>query len=120
MWLFGPTRSDRSRHHDGPSLPRPPPTRCRTPATTSCIGPTNARQLTFDAGPNGGGHGHYDLLSFELFGYGRPLISDPGLYTYDSDRRDWAISTPAHNTISVDGLDRAALEGVDNGPFMES
>src|SRR5207249_7781864 len=26
---------------------------------------TNARQLTFDAGPTGGAHGHFDLLNFE-------------------------------------------------------
>jgi hypothetical protein len=76
---------------------------------------SNARQVTFDAGPTGGQHGHLDLLNFELFGYGHPLISDPGLYTYDSSaRRNWAISTPAHNTISVDGLSHAALEGVGN------
>jgi hypothetical protein len=82
---------------------------------------TNARQLIFDAGPTGGQHGHYDLLSFELSGYGNPLISDPGLYTYDSSvRRNWAISTPAHNTISVDGLSHAALEGVGNPGFQSS
>ncbi len=75
----------------------------------------NARQVTFDAGPTGGEHGHFDLLSFELFGYGAPLIADPGIYTYDSSpQRNWAISTPAHNTISVDDQSHAALEGVGN------
>jgi uncharacterized heparinase superfamily protein len=74
-----------------------------------------ARQITFDAGPTGGSHGHFDLLSFELFGYGRPLISDPGLYNYDtSERRHWVVSTPAHNTISIDGRNHAAVEGVAN------
>jgi hypothetical protein len=81
----------------------------------------NARQVTFDAGPTGGQHGHFDLLNFELFGYDKPLISDPGLYTYDSStRRNWAISTPAHNTISVDNLSHAALEGVDNPGITSS
>lgn len=76
---------------------------------------SSARQLTFDAGPTGGQHGHFDLMSFELFGYGAPLISDPGLYTYDtSARRNWAVSTQAHNTINVDGASHAALEGIDN------
>src|SRR5438132_11443639 len=75
----------------------------------------NARQITFDAGPTGGQHGHFDLLNFELDGYGKPLISDPGIYTYDSSvRRNWAISTPAHNTVSVDNTSHAALEGVGN------
>lgn len=81
----------------------------------------DARQVTFDAGPHGGIHGHYDLLSFELFGYGAPLISDPGLYTYDtSARRNWAVSTPAHNTISVNGVNHAALEGVGNPGIQSS
>ena len=82
---------------------------------------TNARQITFDAGPTGGQHGHYDLLNFELDGYGKPLISDPGLYTYDtSARRNWAISTPAHNTISIDNASHAALEGVTNPGLYSS
>ncbi|MEO6435545.1 MAG: alginate lyase family protein, partial [Tepidisphaeraceae bacterium] len=81
----------------------------------------DARQITFDAGPTGGAHGHFDLLSFELFGYGRPLISDPGLYTYDeSDRRHWAIGTPAHNTISVDRKNHAAVEGIGNENLWSS
>jgi hypothetical protein len=84
-------------------------------------GPSStAKQLIFDAGPTGGQHGHYDQLSFELFGYGAPLIADPGLYTYDTSvRRNWAVSTPAHNTISVNGLNAAPLEGVGN-PGLQS
>lgn len=75
----------------------------------------NARQILFDAGPRGGGHGHLDLFNFELFGYGRPLISDPGLYKYDSsDKRNWAVSTRAHNTISIGGASHATLEGAGN------
>ena len=76
----------------------------------------NARQVIFDAGPTGGSHGHFDLLNFELFGYGTPLISDPGLYTYDTcARRNWAISTPAHNTHQRRRpQSHAALEGVGN------
>ncbi len=82
---------------------------------------SNARQVTFDAGPTGGGHGHFDLLSFELFGYGHPLISDPGLYQYDdSERRAWAISTVAHNTINVDRQNHQALEGIDNPNLWSS
>ena len=81
----------------------------------------DARQVTFDAGPHGGIHGHFDLFNFELFGYGAPLISDPGLYTYDtSQRRNWAVSTPAHNTISVDGVNHAPLEGLGNPGITSS
>jgi hypothetical protein len=76
---------------------------------------SNARQILFDAGPKGGTHGHLDLFNFELFGYGKPLISDPGLYMYDSSaKRTWAISTPAHNTISIDGLNHGNLDGANN------
>lgn len=78
----------------------------------------NARQIIFDAGPKGGQHGHADLLGFELFGYGAPLISDPGLLRYDSSAdRLWAISTPAHNTLSIDGASHGALEGKSNPGF---
>ena len=42
-----------------------------------------ARFLIFDCGPLGdGGHGHYDLLSVEAHGGGRPLVVDPGRGSY--------------------------------------
>ena len=68
------------------------------------------RFLMLDCGPLGdGGHGHYDLLSVEIFAAGRPLVVDPGRYTY-SERppnwRRWFKSTAAHNTVTVDGLDQ--------------
>ncbi len=70
-----------------------------------------ARQMHFDAGPKGGGHGHYDLLGIELFGYGKALIADPGAYVYDESRhREWVVSTAAHNTIGVAGLNHSAIE----------
>jgi hypothetical protein len=73
------------------------------------------QQIVFDAGPKGGSHGHFDLLSFEL-GQGSVVpIPDPGPYIYDdSPERQRAISTPAHNTISIDGLNHEALEGAHN------
>jgi hypothetical protein len=73
----------------------------------------DARQVIFDAGPKGGEHGHADLLNFELYGYQKPLISDPGLVSYSSSyaaERAYAVSTPAHNTISIDGLSHASTE----------
>lgn len=73
----------------------------------------DARQIIFDAGPKGGDHGHYDLLNFELYGYQKPLIADPGLLSYSKSYaadRAVVISTPAHNTISIDGLNHAADE----------
>ena len=69
-------------------------------------------QLIVDAGPKGGAHGHFDLLNFEYWeNIDAPIIPDPGPYRYDgSADRAYAISTPAHNTISIDGLSHEAVE----------
>ncbi|MEA2246423.1 MAG: hypothetical protein QOH46_952 [Solirubrobacteraceae bacterium] len=69
------------------------------------------RFLIFDCGPLGdGGHGHYDVLSVEIAAGGRPLVVDPGRYTYDEQApnlRHWFKGTAAHNTVVVDGHDQA-------------
>jgi hypothetical protein len=69
-----------------------------------------ARFLIFDCGPLGdGGHGHYDLLSFEAHGDGAPLVLDPGRGSYSEappNLRRWFRGTSAHNTVTVDGLDQ--------------
>jgi uncharacterized heparinase superfamily protein len=68
------------------------------------------RFLILDCGPIGdGGHGHYDLLSVELAAGGRPLVLDPGRFTYhegDPNLRHWFKATRAHNTVCVDDLDQ--------------
>jgi hypothetical protein len=68
------------------------------------------RFLVFDCGPLGdGGHGHYDLLAIEAAAGGRPLLVDPGRYTYSEDGenlRRWFKGTAAHNTVCVDGRDQ--------------
>lgn len=69
------------------------------------------RFLIFDCGPLGdGGHGHYDALSVEIAAHGRPLLIDPGRYSYseagDVNWRRWFKGTAAHNTVCVDGLDQ--------------
>lgn len=71
---------------------------------------SDERFLVFDCGPLGdGGHGHYDLLNVEVYAYGRPLLVDPGRYTYTDDGenlRRWFKGTAAHNTVCVDGMDQ--------------
>ncbi|NUR55582.1 MAG: alginate lyase family protein [Acidobacteria bacterium] len=71
--------------------------------------PQQHRHLIFDCGAIGdGGHGHYDLLSIDVWA-GRPLIVDPGRYTYaemEPNWRHWFKGTPAHNTVTIDGLDQ--------------
>jgi len=73
--------------------------------------------LVFDCGPFGyepvPGHGHADALSFDLYAYGRTLITDCGAYSYylGEDWRNYFRGTSAHNTIVVDGQDQSILMG---------
>jgi hypothetical protein len=68
------------------------------------------RYLIFDCGPIGrGGHGHYDLLSVEIAAGGRPLVVDPGRFTYAEGAgslRHWFKGTAGHSTVCVDRLDQ--------------
>ncbi len=67
------------------------------------------RWLIFDCGPLGdGGHGHYDLLNVEIAADGRPLVVDPGRYTYDEQAPTSATgsrarprTTPSSSTAST-------------------
>ncbi|NOT54099.1 MAG: alginate lyase family protein [Deltaproteobacteria bacterium] len=82
------------------------------------------RFLIFDCGPLGdGGHGHYDLLNVEIAAGGRPLVVDPGRYTYsdaDGNWRRWFKGTAAHNTVCVDGLDQTPYQrGKPKGPLAQ-
>jgi hypothetical protein len=79
-------------------------------------------QLTFDVGlmglpnynqkNNTAAHTQYDLLNFELYGYQRPMIQDPGLVSYGNSReRNWISSTVAHNSFTVDNYSHARMDG---------
>lgn len=62
-----------------------------------------------DIGRNGyGGHGHNDLLSFELNIRGDDLVIDPGTYVYTADAkmRNMFRSTAYHNTLAVEGREQ--------------
>lgn len=64
--------------------------------------------MFFDAGDIGmngwGGHGHNDLLSFELAYRNKRFIVDSGTYVYtpDPEMRQMLRSTSSHNTIMID------------------
>lgn len=81
-------------------------------------GGAGAVQAIFDCGPHGHWHGHFDLLSLALYGFGKTLLCDPGRLTYDANaEREWVRGTPSHNTISIDGENHLAFEGCENPGF---
>jgi len=60
-----------------------------------------------------GGHGHNDLLSFELVLSGKPVVVDPGVLTYNgpASRHRLDRTSARHNTLMVDGQELAPLTG---------
>jgi len=72
-----------------------------------------AAAMTF--GPYGGFHGHYDKLSFVLFGFGRELGIDPGRAASQAYRlpihSNWYKATISHNTVLVDGRSQKPATG---------
>jgi uncharacterized heparinase superfamily protein len=73
--------------------------------------------MTIDAGEVGmrgiGGHGHNDVLSFDLWAAGAPILVDSGTFTYTADpaARQLLRSTAAHNALRVDGEETSRLGG---------
>jgi oligo-alginate lyase len=69
--------------------------------------------MTF--GPYGGGHGHYDKLSFVLFGYERELGVDAGRARSQAYRlpihKNWYKASISHNTVLVDGASQQPAQG---------
>jgi hypothetical protein len=74
-------------------------------------------QVLFDAGPLGLGslaaHGHADALAIWASLDGKPLLIDAGTYAYHEDPawRDHFRSTPAHNTLTLDGKNQSEIQG---------
>ncbi len=57
--------------------------------------------------PGLSGHDTADNGTFELYGYGRWLMTDSGFYTYghDAEARAWHRQTAVHQTLTLDGKD---------------
>ncbi len=71
-------------------------------------------RMILDCGPLGPdyqpGHGHCDLLSYELSLAGRRVVTDSGVFGYEADDfRQYARSTLAHNTVSVDSREQSEM-----------
>jgi uncharacterized heparinase superfamily protein len=78
--------------------------------------PEEGQRFIIDCGDPGPvyqpGHAHCDLLSFELDLAGAPFIVDSGVSGYDGDPlREYARSTRAHNTVTVDGGEQSEIWG---------
>jgi len=69
--------------------------------------------MTF--GPYGGFHGHFDKLSFVLFGHGQELGVDPGRAKSQAYRlpihRQWYKASVGHNVVLVDGKGQKEADG---------
>ena len=58
------------------------------------------------------GHAHADTLSFELSLDGQRVLVNGGTSTYEPDaERQRQRSSPAHNTVTVDGMDSSEVWG---------
>ncbi|MEZ4529141.1 MAG: heparinase II/III-family protein, partial [Desulfobacterales bacterium] len=58
----------------------------------------------FDTGPWGTGHQHNDKLHLSLFAFGREILSDRGIYSYQQDKwQAYFTGSAAHNVILLDG-----------------
>ncbi|HET8892676.1 MAG TPA: heparinase II/III family protein [Gaiellaceae bacterium] len=72
--------------------------------------------IAFDCGVPGPdylpAHSHADALSFQLWVGGRPIVVDPGTFTYEAGQdRDWFRGTRSHSTVAVDSRDQFRLWG---------
>ena len=110
---------------DAAFRPAPAPQGLRTFASGGLSiwrGEMNGRviDLSFDHGPLGylaiAAHGHADALSLTLDIDGQPVLVDPGTYLYGSGGawRNWFRSTPAHNTLSIEGQSQSIIAGAFN------
>ena len=105
-------------------LGRPAPAAVRPPAVVSglynCNGYALAKTrdtfLLLRCGllnpMSGGGHNHCDELSFEFHDRGQDIIIDPGamIYSADSDLRNYARSTAAHNVVQLDDQEQQQFD----------
>jgi len=75
----------------------------------------SALTAAFTFGPYGGFHGHFDKLTFVLFGHQQELGVDPGRAASQAYRlpihRRWYKATIGHNGVLVDGESQRPAQG---------
>ncbi len=106
FWMLGP---DAATMFDAVPLPAAPARSVAFPDGGYCVLRRDDTHVFIDCANVGmrgiGGHGHNDILSFELVLGGVPLVTDCGAYLYTASRewRNRFRSTAFHSTIQVDG-----------------
>jgi hypothetical protein len=116
FWLLGP---DASARFDALAADADPPRSVGFADSGFYVLCGRDAHLIVDCGEVGmggrGGHGHNDILSFELFMLGHNLITDCGAYLYTASRqwRNAFRSTAFHNTVQVDGEELNRFVGPD-------
>ena len=116
FWLLGP---DAMNRFDALAADTAPPCSAEFPDGGFYVLRSRDVHLIVDCGEVGmkgrGGHGHNDILSFELSMFGHNLISDCGAYLYTASRewRNAFRSTAFHNTVQVDGEELNRFIGPD-------
>jgi len=103
FWLLGP-----GREPDFEALPLSPTPSTAFPHGGFYVMRHGASHVFIDCGEVGmggrGGHGHNDILAFELVLDGTRILTDCGAFVYTASRswRDRFRSTAMHNTVQVD------------------
>lgn len=69
----------------------------------------NARQLIYKLSADS--HGHHDVHSVTLCAYGRELLVDPGIASYEAADVDRYLHTGYHNTVCIDGKSQTRAAG---------
>jgi len=79
----------------------------------------DATGATVKWGANWMGHSHADLLSFEYYSRGRPVVVDPGRYEYNGTPRRRALKmAAAHSCALPEGHDQAVY--IDSWKWAET
>lgn len=117
VWLLGKAGRDVFER----VMPKPPDANARLfrdggTAVVRSGWDASASMMTIDAGPHGflnAGHAHADALSIDLTVSGRPVLVDPGTFTYTlaPSWRDLFRETAMHNAVTVDGCASATVAG---------
>src|SRR5687767_7971183 len=119
VWIAGPEEVSRQVSQPGDAPIQPPASRAFAGTGYFVSRDGKGGHAVVDVGPHGymnGGHAHADALSLTVALEGRPLLIDPGTYTYTSNPslRDRLRSSMSHNTLTIDGRSQS----IPAGPFQ--